>query len=144
MTTVPDISRIQLLETQSDLELKLWEYLATYRPLPDILARLVLLYEGLYPSMLGSILLLDNTGKRLYHGASPNLPPLYCQAIDGVEIGPQVGSCGTAAFTGKPVLVTDIALDPLWKNFKDLALGYGLRAAWSMPIIDLNERLCHG
>ncbi len=141
MTTPSLRDRTKFLEIQSDLELKLWEYLAAPRALPDILTRLVLLFEALYPEMVGSILLLDKTGKHLNHGAAPNLPPAYCQAIDGVEIGPLVGSCGTAAFTGQPTLVADIAHDPLWQNFKDLALEHGLQACWSVPIIDLNQRL---
>ena len=62
------------------------------------------------------------------------LPEAYNAAIDGIEIGPSVGSCGTAAATGKPVFVSDIATDPLWADFKDLALEHGLRACWSVPI----------
>ena len=79
-----------------------------------------------------SILLLD--GKQLHHGAAPSLPHAYCEAIDGVTIGPNVGSCGTAAFTKKQVIVTDIEHDPLWADFKDVALTNGLRACWSSPI----------
>jgi hypothetical protein len=84
--------------------------------------------------VLGSILLLDESGQHLRHGAAPSLPEAYNEAIDGIEIGPNVGSCGTAASTGKPVFVSDIAADPLWANFKDLALEHGLRACWSIPI----------
>jgi PAS domain S-box-containing protein len=84
--------------------------------------------------VLGSILLLDESGKHLLHGAAPNLPEAYNKAINGIEIGPSVGSCGTAAATGKPVFVSDIATDPLWANFKELALEHGLAACWSIPI----------
>jgi GAF domain-containing protein len=83
--------------------------------------------------MLASILLLDPEGKRLLHGAAPSLPEEYNAAIHGLEIGPGVGSCGTAAYLGHPVYVTDIASDPLWANFKDLAMRHGLRACWSTP-----------
>jgi GAF domain-containing protein len=83
--------------------------------------------------VLGSILLLD--GRYLRHGAAPSLPQTYCEAIDGAEIGPVAGSCGTAAFRGKPVFVSDIATDPLWAEFKAVALPHGLRACWSTPII---------
>lgn len=86
--------------------------------------------------LLTSILLLDDTGRHLVHGAAPNLPDDYCEAIDGIEIGPEVGSCGTAAFVGHSIYVTDIATDPLWANFRDLALAHGLRACWSTPIFD--------
>ena len=85
--------------------------------------------------MLTSILLLDPDGKRLLHGAAPSLPQAYNAAIHGIEIGQGVGSCGTAAYLGHPVYVTDIETDPLWKDFKDLAAEHGLRACWSTPII---------
>jgi GAF domain-containing protein len=84
--------------------------------------------------LLTSILLLSPDGKRLYHGAAPNLPESYCREIDGLEIGPRAGSCGTAAFFGRPVYVTDIAADPLWADFRHLALPQGLRSCWSTPI----------
>jgi GAF domain-containing protein len=86
--------------------------------------------------LLTSILLLDESGRRLSHGAAPNLPQSYCEAIDGTEIGPEAGSCGTAAFVGHSIYVTDIATDPLWANYRHLALPHGLRACWSTPIFD--------
>ena len=67
--------------------------------------------------------------------ALPSLPDDYNRAIDGAPIGPRVGSCGTAAYTGRPVVVSDIATDPLWADFKDLALAADLRACWSTPIL---------
>lgn len=85
--------------------------------------------------VIGSILLLDKDGKHLKHGAAPSLPNEYNNAINGIAIGDGVGSCGTAAFTLEPVIVTDISKDPLWKDFKDLALKHGLRACWSTPIL---------
>ena len=91
--------------------------------------------------LLTSILLLDETGRHLVHGAAPSLPQAYCEAIDGIEIGPEVGSCGTAAFVGHSIYVTDIASDPLWANFRDLALEHGLRACWSTPIFDQSSKL---
>ena len=87
--------------------------------------------------ILTSILLLD--GKVLRHGAAPALPAAYMAAIDGSEIGPCAGSCGTAAFSGRPVYVTDIATDPLWADYKHLALQHGLRACWSTPILDAQQ-----
>jgi GAF domain-containing protein len=84
--------------------------------------------------ILTSILLLSPDGKHLTHGAAPSLPMSYRQAIDGAEIGPKAGSCGTAAYLGRPVYVTDIASDPLWEDFRDLALPHGLRSCWSTPI----------
>jgi diguanylate cyclase (GGDEF)-like protein len=71
----------------------------------------------------------------LRHGAAPSLPATYTHAIDGTLIGPNVGSCGTAAYFGTPIVVADIATDPLWKDYKELALSHGLQACWSVPII---------
>lgn len=85
--------------------------------------------------VIASILLLDADGLHLRHGAAPNLPESYTRAIDGVKIGPMVGSCGTAAFTGKPVIASDIATDPRWSDYRELALAHGLHACWSTPII---------
>jgi two-component sensor histidine kinase len=85
-------------------------------------------------AMLASILFISTDGKHLIEGAAPSLPQEYNAAIDGIAIGPVVGSCGTAAFRGEPVFVTDIANDPLWADFRDLALKHGLRACWSIPI----------
>lgn len=103
--------------------------------LGQILSRYLLAVEAESDSfILTSILLLDGTTLR--HGAAPTLPADYCAAIDGAQIGPCVGSCGTAAFRGRPVYVTDISSDPLWVDFRDLALPHGLRACWSTPIFD--------
>jgi len=86
--------------------------------------------------LICSVLILSPDGKRLSHGAGPKLPESYRAAIDGSEIGPRAGSCGTAAFFGRPVYVTDIATDPLWANYRHLALPHDLRSCWSTPIRD--------
>lgn len=103
--------------------------------LEDVLSRHLLAVEAAADTdLLTSILLLD--GNSLSHCAAPSLPKSYCEAIDGVEIGPNVGSCGTAAYSKLPVYVTDIATDPLWTDYRELALQHGLRACWSTPIFD--------
>src|SRR6476659_1073585 len=103
--------------------------------LEHVLNRHLAAVEGMAEGdILTSVLLLSSDGKRLAHAAAPNLPPSYCNAIDGSEIGPRAGSCGTAAFLGRPVYVTDIASDPLWAAYRDLALPHGLRSCWSTPI----------
>lgn len=111
------------------------EMIALNLPLGSILDRLVSLMESQLEGVLGSILLLDETGTHLKHGAAPTLPSEYSRAIDGVSIGPGVGSCGTAAFRRESVIVSDIASDPLWKQFRDLAARHNLRSCWSTPII---------
>lgn len=85
--------------------------------------------------MLASILLLSEDGVHLELGAAPSLSDEYNAAIDGMEIGEGEGSCGTAAATGRPVFVEDIATDPLWADFRELALSHDLGACWSMPIV---------
>ena len=85
--------------------------------------------------MDASVLLLSADGKRLMHGAAPNLSEAYVEAINGVEIGQGVGSCGTAAFTKERIVVSDIDTDPLWQDYKGLAEAAGLRACWSQPIL---------
>jgi PAS domain S-box-containing protein len=114
--------------------------IATRRPLPDVLGAIVREVEAVHPGVLGSILLLSEDG-RLSSGAAPSLPTDYSQSINGIEIGPDVGSCGSAAFLGERVIVTDIATDPRWKDFKDLALRAGLRSCWSEPVLDADGRV---
>ncbi len=98
----------------------------------DAICRLV---EELASGSLSSILLLDSSANCLRHGAAPSLPRQYTEAIDGAVIGPSTGSCGTAAYRREPVIVSDIATDPLWANYRDLALAHGLRACWSTPLL---------
>jgi GAF domain-containing protein len=109
-------------------------------PLESVLDRHLLAVESTADSdMRTSILLLDGTTLR--HGAGPSLPRAYRDAVDGSQIGPTAGSCGTAAFLGRPVYVSDIASDPLWEKYRDLALPHGLRACWSTPIRNSEDRL---
>jgi len=116
-----------LLEGQG----KVLEQLALDRPLTDILTLLVQIIED-QDGHLGSIFLLE--GDYLKHCVSPSLPQGYIDALNRVKIAPQAGSCGTAAYRQEPVIVADIATDPLWDNYRTIALEYGLRACWSVPI----------
>ena len=112
------------------------------QPLDKILGALIEIVESASTTgVLGSILLLDEDEKHLRTGAAPSLPPEYCAAINGAQIGPKAGSCGTAAFTGTPVFVTDIATDPLWEDFRDVALPHGLRSCWSIPILTTGRKV---
>ena len=104
-------------------------------PLADVLRDLIELVEK--PSggeMLASVLFVSEDGTRLLEGAAPSLPAEYNSAIHGLAIGHGVGSCGTAAYTGEPVFVADIANHPFWKDFRDVARAHGLAACWSVPI----------
>src|ERR1700733_15031261 len=105
-----------------------------HSPLPKILDALCVDIEQHHRGMLCSVLLLDADGATLRHGAAPSLPREYCQAVDGVKIGPCAGSCGTALYRRELVVVSDIDSDPLWADYRVLALAHGLRACWSNPI----------
>lgn len=93
----------------------------------------------IFPRLSVSILRVENG--RLYNLSSPNLPEVYQQAIEGLEIGPAHGSCGTAAFTGKTVIVSDIASHPYWADYRDFALPHNLRACWSQPIFNADGQV---
>ncbi|MGW0824944.1 SpoIIE family protein phosphatase [Streptomyces sp. NPDC002845] len=119
----------------------LLEQIARDAPLKEILSGMARSIEELSPAMTVSVLLADADGRRLRHGAAPGLPDFYNEAIDGTEIGDGVGSCGTAAHRRAPVIVTDIATDPLWKDYRRLAKRAGVAACWSTPILATDGRL---
>src|SRR5437763_4769101 len=131
---IRDISQRKWREALLAGENRVLEMVAKGDSLADILDKLCLLVEEQSSDVLASILLMDPNGKQLRHGAAPNLPKTYTEAIDGAFIGPAVGSCGTAAYRAEQVIVSDIAADPLWADFRDLALTHSLRACWSTPI----------
>jgi PAS domain S-box-containing protein len=114
------------------VERRILEMVARGDSLAEILDNLCRFVEGQARGVLASISLLD--GDRLWHGAAPSLPKAYTDAINGAVIGPSAGSCGTAAYRGESVVVEDIASDPLWSAYRDLALSHSLRACWSIPV----------
>lgn len=88
-----------------------------------------------------SILLYKKETSQLFTGAAPSLPDHYNKVISGLTTGPVAGSCGTAAYYGKQVIVEDIETDPLWENYKMYALPEGLHSCWSTPIFGANKEL---
>ncbi len=130
-----DITDRRLANSLRDGQAQILEMIAMSAPLAAILDALARLVESQLSGILCSVLLLDDDGRRLRHGAAPSLAPEYVKAIDGVEIGPSVGSCGTAAYRRQPVIVTDILADPLWADFRELVRPYGYRSCWSTPIL---------
>jgi len=131
---IRDISQRKRREALLAGENRVLEMLAKGESLHDILDSLCLLVEGQSTGVIASILLMDPNGKQLRHSAAPHLPKTYTEAIDGTFIGPAVGSCGTAAYRAEQVIVSDIPVDPLWADFRDLALRHSLCACWSTPI----------
>jgi formate hydrogenlyase transcriptional activator len=126
-------ARTQTLSSEGVLDaLKM---ILTDAPLNDVLHSVALLIEAHSEGMLCTIYLLDEDGLRLRFAAGPKLPDAYRVATDGVYIGPEVGSCGAAAYLRKPVYVADVLTHPHFSNFRDLLVQAGLRAVWSSPII---------
>lgn len=121
----------QLLKT----ELQVLEKISSDSPLAEILETIVLNLETLSRETIASILLLDADGIHVRYGAAPHLPDGYNRAIEGAPIGPQEGSCGTAMYLHKPIIVTDIESDPFWDSYRELARQHGLGACWSTPVM---------
>jgi PAS domain S-box-containing protein len=133
--TVIDITERKRAEALRDGESRILEMIAHDAPLEEILEKLVRVVEAQFAGLLCSVLLLDEDGQHVRHGAAPSLPEPYSKAIDGLCIGPKAGSCGTAMYRREPVVVTDILQDPLWEAYRYVAEPYGLRACWSTPIL---------
>ena len=138
ITDIEDRKRAEMLLTG---EKRLLEMIARGDSTALILDAFCRLFEDLSSGSLSSILLLEPNTNRLRHGAAPSLPVNYTEAIDGLVIGPSVGSCGTAAYRAQPVIVADIDTDPLWADYRELALAHGLRACWSRPILSSDGRV---
>ena len=104
-------------------------------PLDKVLENICLSIEELIEDSSAKCSILTLKGEQLFHSAAPNIAKGYCEAINGVHIGPSVGSCGTAAYEKKRIIASDITTSPLWENYKALALSFDLRSCWSTPII---------
>ena len=137
---IRDISdRLQQEALQNGYK-RVLELLVSGCELSEALAAMIRMVEAHTPDMRCSVLLLDEQ-QRLRVAAAPSLPDEYNRAIDGLQIGPTVGSCGTAAYRNESVIVEDIATDPLWQDFRELAMRHGLRACWSQPIHSAEGRV---
>ena len=117
------------------------EMIATGTSLERIFMGLMEMMEAQIQGIMASILLLDGDGIHLRHAPAPNLPEAYLQQIDGVAMGPSVGSCGTAVYRREMVVVSDISSDPLWADYRDLAQKFNLRSCWSTPIFNHGGKL---
>lgn len=131
---ISNIDARKRMESLLRSEKAILEMIARGNKMSAILETITHSVELLTTDTFCSILLLDTDGASLRLGAAPSLPREYNNAIDGEKIGPRAGSCGTAAYFNKQVIVSDIATDPLWENYRDLALRFNLRACWSTPI----------
>ena len=139
--TVRDISERSRERALVAGQARIMETIAAGAPLAETLMAVVRFVEADSPDMLASVLLLDQDGVHVRHGAAGRLPEAYCRAIDGEPIGPQAGSCGTAMHRAAQVVVEDIERDPLWERYRGLASAHGLRACWSTPVLDPQQRV---
>ena len=130
ITVLTDITLTKMHEV---LQKRVLEGMVNEIPLPELMGLVCAQVERIAPEVTASILAVDEKGL-LHPLAAPGLPKAICRALDGVPIGPMVGSCGTAAFRGEPVVVTDITTDPLWADYHRLFEPSGMRACWSSPI----------
>lgn len=137
VTILTDITRAKMHEA---LQHQVLEAMARERPLAEVLDMVCREVERIAPDVQASILEVDEQGL-LHPLAGPSLPPEYSAQLDGLPIGPSVGSCGTAAWRRAPVQVDDIASDPLWADYRALALPLGLRACWSTPFCNSEGRV---
>ncbi len=129
-----DITERKTAEVFDNKNAEILEMIAIGRPASDIYDAIALMYEARHPGMRCSMLELENN--KLLHGGAPSLPKEYCDAVNGLENGPSVGSCGTSTYTGQRVLVENIETDPKWEKIKQYALPHGMRCCWSEPIKD--------
>jgi len=114
---------------------RILELLFRDAPLPKVLEELIKIIESEREGMFASVLLVDEAGEKLTYGAGPSLPDFYNEAVDGIDIGPEVGSCGAAAFLKERVIADNLATHPNWQNYRDLAKDANLAACWSQPIV---------
>jgi len=117
------------------------EMIANGASLPDILEKLCETIDAQSSDVKSAVMLMDLAGMHLRPAAGPGFPREWLEAITPVTIGPCVGSCGSAAFLKQRVIVSDIATDPLWADYRELTLTYGFRAAWSQPLLSKNQHV---
>ncbi|MET6758188.1 EAL domain-containing protein [Pseudoalteromonas sp. NCIMB_1079] len=110
-------------------------------PLSEVLTEICSSIEQIIDDESARCSILSVKGQQLFHCAAPNIHPEYCSLLDGVHIGPKVGSCGTAAFSKSRTIVENIETSPLWEDFKYLALKFGLKSCWSTPIFSTQADL---
>jgi PAS domain S-box-containing protein len=136
-----DIEDRKRAEALLAAEKRTLEMIANGARVADILESLCDTIDAQAPNIISAVMLMDTDGKRLRPIAGPRLPKAWIDAITPLKIGPGIGSCGSAAFLKQRVIVSDIATDPLWVDYRDAALGYGLRAAWSQPLLSKNQEV---
>src|SRR3984957_16689153 len=136
-----DIEDRKRAEALLAAEKRTLETIANGAGLTDILEGLCEAIDAQARNTKSSVMLMDADGMHLRPAAGPRLPKGWIEAITPLKIGPCVGSCGTAASRKQRVIVSDITTDPLWAEYRDLALSNGLRAVWSQPLLSKNQEI---
>lgn len=134
-----DITLRKKVESLNSKNADILKMIAIGKPASEVYDAIAMMYESRHPGMRCSMLELHENV--LLHGGAPSMPVAYCEALHGLEYGPNVGSCGTSTFTGKRVIVDDIENDPKWAKIKHHALPHGLRSCWSEPIISSSGKV---
>jgi len=136
-----DIDDRKRAEALLAAETRTLEMIANGARLADILERLCATIDAQARNTISAVMLMDADRMRLWPVARPRLPKGWIEAITPLKIGPGIGSCGSAAFLKQRVIVSDIATDPLWVDYRDVALSYGWRAAWSQPLLSKDQQV---
>ncbi len=136
-----DIEDRKRAEALLAAEKRTLEMIASGASLAAILESLCETIDGQTRNIKSAVMLMDADCMHLRHAAGPRVPKGWIDAITPLKIGPAIGSCGSAAFLKQRVIVSDIATDPLWVDYRDAALSYGLRAAWSQPLLSKNQHV---
>lgn len=120
---------------------KVLQKIADGKPLEDVLTTLVLAIESQLDGIMGSVMLVDDSGTKLRATVAPNLPEDYVELTDGIAVGPKMGSCGTAAFRRESVIVEDVFKDDLWEDVRELIRPFDFRSCWSIPFFGKDSRV---
>jgi PAS domain S-box-containing protein len=134
VTALRDVTERRREEALAVAKQRILTGIAENRPLAETLTQICKAAEAALEGAMCSVMTVSGDGKTLHPVAAPSLPVEYCQLIDGTRIGPRVGSCGTAAYRKETVIVADIQTDPLWADYKHVALSHKLAACWSLPL----------
>src|SRR6266478_6927027 len=137
-TDIEDRNRAEALLAA---EKRTLEMIASGASLAAILESLCETIDGQTRNIKSAVMLMDADCMHLRHAAGPRVPKGWIDAITPLKIGPAIGSCGSAAFLKQRVIVSDIATDPLWVDYRDAALSFGLYAAWSQPLLSKNQEI---
>lgn len=141
LATLNDVTERRREQTLLQFSNLILQRISTGASLDEVLNFIVMQIEAVLPQTLCSVLLLDESGQRLCRGAGPSLPEAWNTMLDGLPIGPKVGACGAAASLGEPVFAGDIGSDPNWTRVREMALGFGLAACWSSPIMASSDKV---